>query len=131
MSVFQTGYIKKIIQLEEWLKELPERNAKHYSIYEKDLGYCGETFYEMANGTAIMDIKLLPKAQGRGIGQTALQFAIEQAFRVGAKQAIVNPFEINKKSIHLYKKLGFKEVRRVRQMPSDLVLPCEYTIDMV
>lgn len=128
---FPKGLHKTILQLQNWLKKLPEHGAKHYSIYEKHLGYCGETFYKIDGDTAIVDIKLLPNVQGRGIGQKSLQFTIDEVFRLGAQQAFVDPFKTNKKSIHLYKKLGFKQKRHMRQTASNLVLPCDYTIEMI
>ena len=128
---FPKGLHKTMAQLHDWLRKLPTRSAKHYSIYEKSLGYCGETAYRLENKTAIMDIKLLPIAQGHGIGQKALQFALVQAFQAGAKYAQVTPFEINNRSIHLYRKLGFKQKKRIRQTSSNFIPPCEYVLEMI
>lgn len=81
----------------------------HYSIYEDDLGYCGETFYNVDdNGAAALDIKLFPKARGRGIAHRALVFAIDHAFYEGqAKLVYVDPHPDNEKAWQLYGKLGF------------------------
>jgi len=128
---FPKGLHKTMAQLRDWLTKLPARNAKHYSIYEKYLGYCGETAYRLENDMAIMDIKLLPIAQGRGIGERALKFSLEQAFQAGAKYAQVTPFEINDKSIHLYKKLGFRKNRRIQPTANNLVLPCDHVLEML
>lgn len=74
-----------------------------------DLGYCGETFYNVGdNGAAALDIKLFPKARGKGIAYKALAFAIEQAFSEGnAKLVYVDPHPDNIKAWKLYEKLGF------------------------
>ena len=78
-----------------------------------------------------MDIKLLPIAQGRGIGERALKFSLDQAFQAGAKYAQVTPFEINDRSIHLYKKLGFRKNRRIQPTANNLVLPCDHVLEMI
>ena len=63
--------------------------------------------------TAALDIKLLPEAQGRGIAEYALRFAIENAFLQGkAKRVYVDPHPDNLKAWKLYKKLGFTSKTR-------------------
>ena len=91
----------------EWVTDKPKRC--HYSIYEKDLGYCGETFYDVnEKGIAALDIKLFPKARGKGIAYTALSYAIEQAFKDGNANAVyVEPHPDNHKAWKLYENLGF------------------------
>ena len=85
------------------------------SIYRDEIGYCGETFYYVDDiyQTAAVDIKLLPEAQGRGIAEYALRFAIENAFLQGkAKRVYVDPHPDNLKAWKLYKKLGFTSKTR-------------------
>lgn len=91
----------------EWAIAMPKRC--HYSIYEDEIGYCGETFYNVDdNGAAALDIKLLSKSRGKGIGHKALLFAIDRAFNEGkAKLVYVDPHPNNKKAWKLYEKLGF------------------------
>ena len=49
-----------------WVQQPPKR--QHWSVYAQDLGYCGETYYNVdETGLACMDIKLLDCARGRGI----------------------------------------------------------------
>jgi RimJ/RimL family protein N-acetyltransferase len=63
--------------------------------------------------TAALDIKLLPEAQGKGIAEFALRFAIEQAFFQGkAKRVYVDPHPDNIKAWNLYRKLGFTSKAR-------------------
>lgn len=97
--------------LERWLKGVNQNiYRKHYSIYTDDLGYCGETYYEIdhENDLAILDIKVFPKAQGKGIAEYSLRCAIAQVFQQKlASKAIVDPEPENKAAWKLYKKLGF------------------------
>jgi RimJ/RimL family protein N-acetyltransferase len=95
---------------ENWLPKVNQNDKKrHYSIYEETLGYCGECYYSVEeDGTGILDIKLLPKARGKGIGYQGLKFAIDHAFNNGkAKKVVVDPHKKNLKAISLYEKLGF------------------------
>jgi RimJ/RimL family protein N-acetyltransferase len=105
--------------LEDLYKWLPWAISKplrcHYSIYERDLGYCGECFYnvDIEHGLALLDIKLLPKAWGKGIAHYGLHHAINKAFLIGnAERVYVDPHPDNKKAWILYEKLGFKSVER-------------------
>lgn len=97
--------------LVSWLHKLYKNNlSRHYSIYHKELGYCGETFYSVdkEHDLAALDIKLLPKAQGRGIGAYALSYAVSQVFyKELADRAYVDPHPDNRKAWNLYEKLGF------------------------
>jgi RimJ/RimL family protein N-acetyltransferase len=95
---------------ENWLPRININDLRrHYSIYDKNIGYCGECYYSVEeDGTGILDIKLLPKARGKGIGYQGLKFAIEQAFLLGkANNVVVDPHKKNLKAISLYKKIGF------------------------
>lgn len=91
----------------EWAIKKPHRC--HYSIYENEIGYCGETFYNVNEaGAAALDIKLFPKSRGKGIALKALMYAIEHAFNEGkAKLVYVDPHPDNLKAWKLYEKIGF------------------------
>lgn len=105
--------LPKLIDWLPWAISKPYRC--HYSIFHDEIGYCGETFYNVddINQTAALDIKLLPEAQGRGIAEYALRFAIEQAFLQGnAKRVYVDPHPDNLKAWKLYRKLGFTSKTR-------------------
>lgn len=84
---------------------------KHYSIYDDDIGYCGECYYDSRNpDQTVLDIKLLPKARGKGLGELGLRHAIEQAFNHGGANTVyVDPHKDNKKALVLYHKLNFKQ----------------------
>lgn len=70
-----------------------------------------------------MDIKLFSFARGRGIASQALSYAIEEAFKNGAKTVWVDPNPQNVKAIALYKRLGFKQ----KAMPGYLTSEGENT----
>lgn len=110
---FPNGLEISIEKLVEWLPwAISKPNRCHYSIYHGDLGYCGETFYNVdpEHGLAALDIKLFPKARGKGIAEIGLRFAIAQAFLQGnAKSVYVDPHPDNKIAWKLYGKIGFVE----------------------
>lgn len=106
------GYSEEDIR--NWFKKNQEiKFFKHFSIYSEEFGYCGETGYGMPKNEdkiLSLDIKLLPKAQGKGIAEYSLRFAIEQAIKDKAgKKVYVDPHMENLNAIKLYKKLGFIE----------------------
>ncbi len=109
--------LPKLIDWLPWAISKP--NRCHYSIYHDENGYCGETFYNVddKHQTAALDIKLLPGAQGRGIAEYALRFAIEQAFLQGnAKRVYVDPHPDNIKAWKLYRKLGLMSKPRPKYL---------------
>lgn len=97
--------------VEKWLPKINKNKKRcHYSIYHYEIGYCGESYYEVAqNGYTTLDIKLLPLARGKGIAYEGLKYAIDKAFNQGeAKIVYVDPHKDNIKALKLYDKLGFK-----------------------
>ena len=107
---FPEGLGTTIERMESWINWVIAKPQRcHYSIYAKDIGYCGETFYNVDdNGAAALDIKLFAKARGKGIAKKALLFAIDQAFVEGkAKLVYVDPHPDNKNAWKLYDRLGF------------------------
>ncbi len=51
-----------------------------------------------------------PKVQGRGIGKLLGQHMVEKAKAMGAKKLYLESNRILKPALHLYQKLGFREV---------------------
>ncbi|MEA5039730.1 MAG: GNAT family protein [Clostridiaceae bacterium] len=107
---FPEGLGVTLPELEDWLSwavQLPYRC--HYSIYTDDLGYCGETFYNVdAEKLGALDIKLTAEARGKGIAGQALAFAIGKAFGQGkAERVYVDPHPENAPALRLYDRLGF------------------------
>lgn len=107
---FPEGLGITIDELKDWIGSAVAKPKRcHYSIYADDIGYCGETFYDVdEQGSAAMDIKLLPEARGKGIAYKALSYAIDQAFIIGkANRVYVEPHPDNVKAWDLYNRLGF------------------------
>ena len=104
------------MKLEAWLETLSRNRAsRHYSIYESDIGYCGETWYgiDTDHSLAALDIKLMPEAQGLGIAAFALSYAIEEAFSDrSVSRVYVEPDPENSKAWTLYERLGFVSATR-------------------
>ncbi len=83
---------------------------KHYSIYHDEIGYCGESYYEVfEDNSCALDIKLFPYARGKGIAYQSLKHAMIHAFLDGkADYVYVDPHKDNQKAISLYERLGFE-----------------------
>lgn len=108
---FPRGLGVTLERLQKWLDGVNQDIfCRHYSIYAEDIGYCGETFYDIdrEHDLARLDIKLLPKAQGKGIAAYAFSHVIDQVFSNNlATKAYVDPHLDNKKASKLCAKLGF------------------------
>lgn len=103
-------------------------SRRHYSIYHKEIGYCGESYYSVKeDGITALDIKLFSKARGKGIAYIAFKYAIDQAFRKGNASIVhVDPDKRNVKALTLYKKLGFIE----RPHPDDEVGKTHFYLEL-
>ena len=108
---FPRGLGVTLERLQKWLDGVNQDIfCRHYSIYAEDIGYCGETFYDIdrEHDLARLDIKLLPKAQGKGIAAYAFSHVIDQVFSNNlATKAYADPHPDNKKALKLCAKLGF------------------------
>jgi RimJ/RimL family protein N-acetyltransferase len=108
---FPRGLGVTIERLQQWLEGVhQDTHSRHYSIYAENIGYCGETFYDIdrAHDLARLDIKLLPKAQSKGIAAYAFSYVIDQVFSNDlATKAYADPHPDNKKASKLCAKLGF------------------------
>lgn len=119
-----TGFPEGLdISLEEvlaWMERMGKNDhVAHYVIHEAELGFVGETFYhaDVEHDLGAVDIKLLPRAWGRGIGEAALTFALDALFdRKLVRRAYVEPDPANRRAVALYARLGFQ----VRPRPSFL-----------
>jgi RimJ/RimL family protein N-acetyltransferase len=98
-------------ELTIWLTHIQANPlVRHYSIYRGPGEYCGETFYHIdsEHDLAALDIKLMPAAQGSGLGAFALSFAIDALFsRQIFSRAYVDPHPENTRAWRLYERLGF------------------------
>ncbi|WP_160680442.1 GNAT family protein [Clostridium sp. C8-1-8] len=113
---FPQGLNITLDKLEGWLSKLnSSKYTKHYSIYDENIGYCGETYYsiDLDHDLAALDIKLFPKAQGKGIAEYSLSYCINEVFKNNlASKVYVDPNPLNKKAWKLYEKLGFESKLR-------------------
>lgn len=128
---FPNGLGITIEELEMWLEEIIKKPQRcHYSIYAEGIEYCGESFYSVSDetGLAMLDIKLLPDAQGKGIAYIGLNYAIEKAFLEGkAKAVYVEPHIDNKMAWKLYHKIGFVSKTRPKFLEvGDTYLELDY-----
>ena len=60
--------------------------------------------YELAK------LAVSPKAQGKGIGLLLCETVVEKAKELGAKRLFLESNTLLKTAIHIYRKLGFKEL---------------------
>ena len=82
-----------------------------------EIGYrIEDNFSKMKNKrVAALDIKLLPKFWGRGIGHEAMDAFIKMIMKSNSFDALIlSPNIRNKKAILLYKKLGFKFYSKIK-----------------
>ena len=108
---FPDGLHKTDEGMQKWFSRIlsSRPNVNHFSVFDDDI-YCGETFFDIDvkhDNSAALDIKLFGFARGKGIAAAALSYAIEEAFKNGAKKVWVDPNPHNKKAIALYERLGF------------------------
>ncbi len=131
-QLWADGDVMKFVGFPEGLHETDESMKKwfswilssrpttnHFSIFDNDI-YCGETFFDIDikhGNSASLDIKLFKFARGKGVATTALTYAIEEAFKNGAKKVWVDPNPDNVKAIALYERLGFER----KPMPEYLI----------
>lgn len=108
---FPEGLKVNLTILENWHQKISQKPyCKHYSIYDAELGFCGETFYEIdtEHGISALDIKLFSHARGKGIAEAALKYVLNEVFETDiCTRAYVEPQATNLKAWQLYEKVGF------------------------
>ncbi len=121
---FPRGLGVTMERLQQWLEGINQDiYSRHYSIYAQDIGFCGETFYDVDRNRdlARLDIKLLPRAQSKGIAAYAFSHAIDQVFSSNlATKAYADPHPKNKKASRLCEQLGFVSKPRPTFLPKGL-----------
>lgn len=115
---FETKKIN-IKQLKE-LTELPGRNDYILRINNKKTNFVNK-FKQIGwfnirqsinKKDGIFGIIIDRKFQNKGYGKQAINLIIKEAKKLGIKKLKLNVFEHNFKAIHLYKKTGFKLIRK-------------------
>lgn len=95
-------------KMNSWFECLTSSStAFHFSIYYDEV-YCGETFFQIEDEVVLVDIKLYPNQQGKGLGRYALTYCMIQVFmKYPNTTVMVDPRTNNNSAINLYTKLGF------------------------
>ena len=103
--------------LREIIKDV--RKAKNIHILiemdGKIAGYSSVTVNELdaAKHTAKIHISIFKKIRDMGIGTKLIKTLIEHSKLLKIKILQINVFELNKRAIHVYEKIGFKCVGRI------------------
>lgn len=83
-----------------------------FSKADEYIGNCG--FNEISDKVGTIGIFIAPEFQNRGLGTEALLALIDYGFNTLQLEEInLDVFSHNKRAIHCYKKLGFKEYKRM------------------
>ena len=105
---FPDGLNTTIEAMHQWFTNL-KPHEKHFSIYDNEQKFCGETFYRLSDITTV-DIKLFSQFQNKGIAAYALSYAMREALEHNPDTTLmVDPHYLNEDAIRLYLKLGFME----------------------
>ncbi len=97
-----------------WVKRKLEEKALVFSMIEKSTNrFIGNfEFMDVTDTSAEIGIVIRPQYQNKGYGMEALKTMIDYAFsRLKLQEIILVVFSNNKRAIHCYKKLGFKEYK--------------------
>ncbi len=91
----------------------------HFVVIGADGSFLGEAYYETAGSRAGLDIKLIPEAQGRGLGTAAFQALIEEVWASERDVDAVwtEPDEQNTPARRLYAKCGLRPRSRPDEVP--------------
>lgn len=115
----------------EWITAHWELEASDYRVLDDPQGQIidkgGHIFVGLYNGEAVGVCALVkgsvegydyeiakytvsPKAQGKGIGYRLCQTAVDAAFALGGRSIFIESNTILHPALHIYDKLGFKEI---------------------
>ncbi|HHX07068.1 MAG TPA: GNAT family N-acetyltransferase [Erysipelothrix sp.] len=137
-SLWNDGYVMKWVgfpaglnmnaeKMEAWYQRLQtNRNEQHYSIYDGEHQFCGETFARQIGQTYEVDIKLVPNQQGKSIAAYGLSFMMAKVFMQNTDaHIIVDPHPENLRALNLYQRLGFQKTARY-QIEGHYIYECTY-----
>lgn len=111
------------ILYEKAMKEHLEKkeNDESYTIWRKDtqtiIGDVGISFIDMYNRSGMIGIMIGGEEnRGKGFGKEAMLIILKHGFiDINLESINLGTWEYNKPAISLYKKLGFKEIGRMRK----------------
>ncbi len=102
-----THYFEHNLSLDQLALELQSPASSFYFIYvEEELS--GYMKLNISETFEIERIYILKKFQGKGIGNTLMNFAIDQSKSLGFNSLWLGVWEHNTKAISFYKSLGFQ-----------------------
>lgn len=100
----------------KWLKSLNEKkDRKDHAILLKETGqFVGEVVVnEIINASGNIRIALCSQFFDQGFGTEAMKLAIDHAFNdLGLEELTLSVYEINKRGLKVYQRLGFVETSR-------------------
>ncbi|WP_081653746.1 GNAT family N-acetyltransferase [Bacteriovorax sp. BSW11_IV] len=100
----------------QWLQSLKDKNDRaDFAIIKNSTNeFVGEVVInEIKNNIGNIRIAILPKFFDQGFGTQAMKLAIDHGFKnLELKVITLSVYEINPRGIKVYKRLGFKELRR-------------------
>ena len=103
----------------EFLTSIKKEKMFAVRLLENDelLGNIGFNSLDMVNRNGVLGILIgNPKHQRKGYGTEALKLILDYGFSfLNLRNISLNVFEYNEPAYNLYKKIGFKEVGRLRK----------------
>ncbi|MDX1620565.1 MAG: GNAT family N-acetyltransferase [Nitriliruptorales bacterium] len=113
--------------VQAWFEQVSRDGRRsHFTVRSPEGDFCGEVYYELdpEHRRAGLDIKLLPRCQGKGLARAALDQVIARVFQCHEDVEAVwtEPHEDNAAARRLYERCGLVEQPR----PDDLGLGAPY-----
>jgi diamine N-acetyltransferase len=116
LSKPQIAYMLDMMYSLDSLKSQVEEKKHCFLLASEEKSVLGFLSYELNYGkmakTKIHKIYILPQAQGKGVGKSLIQSAIDAARKDKNSHLILNVNKYNLKAIRFYEKLGFYEAAR-------------------
>jgi RimJ/RimL family protein N-acetyltransferase len=115
------GLGQSIEDIKEWFSKIKQSNlAYHFIVLDKDEKFCGELFYlkNIESRRAGLDIKFLPRGQGRGLATESLRVFIDYIFdnEKNIQSVWTEPSVENKAARKLYTRCRLQEKERPEDM---------------
>jgi ribosomal protein S18 acetylase RimI-like enzyme len=105
--------------LDDYAKRIADRQAW---VLEDDTGIAGVLVLEETAGSFLLDnIAVAPATQGKGLGRRLIAFAEQQALARGYTRIDLYTHVMMTENIALYRRLGFRETKRVNEKGFDRV----------
>ncbi len=124
---FPEGLSMNVEKMVSWYNRLQANpHEQHYSIYDGEHQFCGETFARQIDQTFEVDIKLFANQQGKSIAAYGLSFMMAKVFMQKIDALIVvDPHPENIRALNLYQRLGFQKTERY-EVEGHYIYECTY-----